>query len=95
MRPRLRPGALVIAQALDPSRDLRAGDVVVAIRQDPSERKIIKRIHSIDDAGTIFLVGDNPDPLASTDSRTFGSVTRDQIRARVRWRIWPLPPRRI
>lgn len=95
MRPGLRPGALVIAKALDRSDDLRAGDVVVARRPDPAGRAIIKRIHSIDDAGTIFLVGDNPDPLASTDSRTFGTITRDQIQARVRWRIWPLPPRRI
>lgn len=95
MQPGLRPGALVIAQALDPSHDLRSGDVVVARRPDRAGPEIIKRIHSIDEAGTIFLVGDNPDPLASTDSRTFGAVARDQIEARVRWRIWPLPPRRI
>jgi type IV secretory pathway protease TraF len=86
---------LVIAQALDSSDELRAGDVVVARRPDREGQEIIKRIHSIDDARTIFLVGDNPDPLASTDSRTFGTVTRDQILARVRYRIWPLPPRRV
>lgn len=95
MQPWLRPGSLVIAQALDSSHSLRAGDVVVARRPDGAGRQIIKRIHSIDDAGTIFLVGDNPDPLASSDSRTFGHLTRDQIQARVRWRLWPLPPIRL
>ncbi len=95
MRPLLRPGALVIAQALDSGHDLTAGDVVVSRRPDRAGPEIIKRIHSIDAAGTIFLIGDNPDPLASTDSRTFGTVTRDQIHARVRWRIWPFPPRRV
>jgi nickel-type superoxide dismutase maturation protease len=95
MRPRLPAGALVIAEALDPSRPLNAGDVVVSRRPDRPGRHIIKRVHSIDDAGTIFLVGDNPDPLASTDSRTFGTVTRDQIQGRVRWRLWPLPPGRV
>lgn len=94
MRPGLRPGAIVLAEALDFGRPLRAGDVVVALPPG-RQRDIIKRIHSIDEAGTIFLVGDNPDPLASTDSRTFGAVTRDQIQARVRWRVWPLPPRRV
>ena len=95
MQPGLPPGALVIAEPLPASRLLRVGDVVVTRRPDRPDHEIIKRIHSIDDAGTIFLVGDNPDPLASTDSRTFGTVTRDQIQARVRWRLWPLPPTRV
>jgi len=93
MAPRLRPGALVVAEPLDDVAVLRPGDVVVARRPDRPQLEIIKRIHSIDAAGTIFLVGDNP--AASTDSRDFGVVTRDQVLARVRWRYWPLPPIRL
>jgi nickel-type superoxide dismutase maturation protease len=90
MAPRLRAGALVIAEPLHAASVLRPGDVVVARRPDRSQLEIVKRIHSIDAAGAIFLVGDNP--RASTDSREFGAVTREQIVARVRWRYWPLPP---
>jgi nickel-type superoxide dismutase maturation protease len=93
MEPRLRRGALVIARPIDPGTRLRVGDVVVARRPDRPEQEIIKRIHSIDAVGTIFLIGDNP--RASTDSRNFGAVTREQIVARVRWRYWPLPPIRL
>ncbi|TMC31679.1 MAG: nickel-type superoxide dismutase maturation protease [Chloroflexi bacterium] len=93
MAPRLRGGALVIAEPLDGAAILRPGDVVVARRPDRPQLDIIKRIHSIDAAGTIFLVGDNPG--ASSDSRDFGAVTRAQILARVRWRYWPLPPIRL
>jgi nickel-type superoxide dismutase maturation protease len=84
---------LVVAEPLDGSAPLRPGDVVVARRPDRPQLEIIKRIHSIDAAGTIFLVGDNP--AASTDSRDFGTVTREQVLARVRWRYWPLPPIRL
>jgi nickel-type superoxide dismutase maturation protease len=93
MAPRLRPGALVIAEPLDDAAVLRPGDVVVARRPDRPQLDIIKRIRSIDTAGTLFLVGDNP--RASTDSRDFGAVARDHIVARVRWRYWPLPPIRL
>jgi nickel-type superoxide dismutase maturation protease len=93
MAPRLSRGALVIARAVDASTVLKAGDVVVARRPDRRGLEIIKRIHSIDAAGMIFLTGDNPG--ASTDSRQFGPVRRDQIVARVCWRYWPLPPIRL
>ena len=93
MAPRLRAGALVIAEPVDRGSVLRPGDVVVARRPDRPQLDIIKRIHSIDAAGTIFLVGDNP--RASTDSRDFGTVSREHVLARVRWRYWPLPPIRL
>ena len=54
---------------------------------------MIKRIQAIDQKGNVILAGDNPD--ASTDSRHFGPVTRALILARVRWRYWPLPIRRL
>lgn len=93
MAPRLPSGALVIARPIDGGTLLRVGDVVVARRPDRPELDIIKRIAAIDAGGAIFLAGDNP--VASTDSRQFGPVTRVQIVARVRWRYWPLPPARL
>ena len=67
--------------------------MVVVRRPDRPELEIIKRITAIDAGGAIFLAGDNL--AASTDSRQFGAVTREHIRARVRWRYWPLPPLRL
>lgn len=93
MAPLLRSGALVVAHPLEPSSELRVGDVVVARRPDRPTLEIIKRIQAVTPAGAYVLAGDNPD--ASTDSRHFGEVTRDQIVARVRWRYWPLPPVRL
>jgi len=93
MAPRLPSGALVVARPIDGRTRLRVGDVVVARRPDRPELKIIKRITAIDAGGAIFLAGDNP--AASTDSRQFGAVAREQIVARVRWRYWPLPPARL
>lgn len=93
MAPLLRPGALVVARAIDPRTALRVGDVVVARRPDRLTLEIIKRIEAVTEAGSFVLAGDNPS--ASTDSRQFGPVTRDQIVARVHWRYWPLPPVRL
>ena len=93
MQPTLRSGSLVIARRLKVGTRLRPGDVVVVRHPERADLEIIKRVHSIDAAGTIFLIGDNP--AASSDSRTFGAVTREQIVALVRWRYWPVPPRRI
>jgi nickel-type superoxide dismutase maturation protease len=93
MQPTLRSGALVVAERLKASTRLRAGDVVVARHPERPGLEIIKRVHSIDAEGSVFLLGDNAAP--STDSRNFGPITRDQIVALVRWRYWPLPPRRL
>ena len=59
----------------------RAGDVVVV--RDPREpaRLLIKRIEGGADGEGYRLLGDNPD--ASTDSRSFGPVSRDQILGKV------------
>jgi nickel-type superoxide dismutase maturation protease len=95
MSPALPPGAVVVARAIHDKTSVKAGDIVIARRPDRPQVVMVKRIHSIDTAGTIFLLGDNPLPLESTDSRDFGPVTRGQIIARVVWRCWPLPPRRF
>jgi nickel-type superoxide dismutase maturation protease len=90
MAPRLPPGARVVARPVDGATQLHVGDVVVARRSDRPGLEIVKRIHSIDSDGTVFLLGDNP--AASADSRDFGAVTRQHIVARIVWRYWPLPP---
>jgi nickel-type superoxide dismutase maturation protease len=93
MRPLLGHGALVVATRLDAGTSLRVGDVVVARRPDRTEIEILKRILAIDEQGMLFLDGDNA--VASTDSWTFGPVPRELILARVRWRYWPLPIKRL
>jgi nickel-type superoxide dismutase maturation protease len=90
MAPRLPSGSLIVARPIDEGMRLRVGDVVVARRPDRPDLEIVKRIRGIDVDGAIFLAGDNP--AASTDSRQFGAVMRQQIVARVGWRYWPLPP---
>jgi nickel-type superoxide dismutase maturation protease len=93
MAPRLPSGALVVASSVDRVTPLHVGQVVVARHPDRPALEIIKRIRAIDGQGAIFLVGDNPS--ASTDSRQFGAVRREDIVAQVRWRYWPLPPTRL
>lgn len=75
MRPALEEGdrLLVVRR-----RRYRPGDVVAA--RDPRDpgRVVVKRVAEVDGSGDRFvLLGDDPD--ASTDSRTFGSVHRNQV----------------
>jgi SOS-response transcriptional repressor LexA len=90
MEPALHAGDFVVARPMDARVALRPGDVVVARRPDGQET--IKRIRSIERDGGLFLIADNP---AGRDSYDFGPVRRDDIIARVRWRYWPFPPRRL
>lgn len=71
---------------------LRVGDVVLARRPDRPEIEMVKRIAAID-GSRLTLMGDNP--AQSTDSRLFGPVDRAFVIAVIRWRYWPIPPRRL
>lgn len=109
MLPLLPAGALIIARPLPAGAGttLRRGMVVVARRPDRPSVEVVKRISAVPgeqvclangsshtlEADEYFLTGDNP--AASTDSHYFGPVRREHITAVVRWRYWPLPPRRI
>lgn len=109
MLPLLPAGALIIAWPLptQSSPALRRGMVVVAKRPDRPSIEVVKRIHALPGEQVrfpngsthtlkpdeYFLTGDNP--AASTDSHQFGPVRRELITAGVRWRYWPLPPRRL
>jgi len=62
-------------------KDLSVGDIVLAQHPFHSTVQIVKRIQSIQ-SQTVFLVGDNPDPLASEDSHNFGAVRHQAILGR-------------
>lgn len=78
MLPILPPGTLVVATDL--TRRYKPGHVVVILHEG---REKIKRIQDIR-PGALFVVGDNQP--ASTDSRHFGWIPTETIRAKV---IWP------
>lgn len=83
MLPTLRPGGFVLALS---TRLLQVapGSVVVFRRRD---ELLIKRALTREDAGW-FVVGDQPS--RSTDSRRFGAVPREDIRAVAVCSWWPI-----
>lgn len=70
MQPTLPPGTVAVGWKL---KRPRLGDIVIA---KPKDREVIKRVFKISSAG-YFLLGDNS--AYSTDSRTFGWLTKRQI----------------
>ena len=62
--------------------ELTIGDVVLAIHPFKPKVLLVKRIHRIEIDGRLFLVGDNPDPLASEDSHNFGPVSPDAVQGK-------------
>ena len=60
--------------------------VVVAL---PDETLAVKRLVRLDEAGRVWVEGDNP--FGSTDSRTLGGLPAESVRGRVLLRLWPRP----
>ena len=88
MAPTLAPGDYVVVHSRAYARRGPApGEVVLA--RDPREpsREVAKRVAGPDGDGGVLLLGDNP--AESTDSRTFGPVSRSDLTGRVVWRYWP------
>lgn len=77
MSPTLRPGVLFLGSGLITAK---AGHIVVIKRKPLS----IKRIKSLDTDG-VWVEGDNKS--ASTDSRIYGPVKREQIEAIIFFRV--------
>ncbi len=61
---------------------LAKGDVVLAHHPFKPDVLLVKRIHRVETDGRLFLVGDNPDPLASEDSHNFGPVSPDAVQGK-------------
>lgn len=57
------------------------GDIVVVSHPHQPHKRLIKRVSAVLDNQRYFVVGDNP--LESTDSRTFGPVSLEQILGQV------------
>jgi len=82
MLPYLPPGQeVLILPRRGETIALAVGDVVVLAHPLQPQTTIVKRVAQIQADGRLFLLGDNP--AASTDSRTFGPVSPQQIQGRV------------
>jgi nickel-type superoxide dismutase maturation protease len=86
MVPLLKPGEQIL---VDPQAYLDSlpeiNDVVVAIHPSRSDLQIIKRVALVQEDGSCFLKGDNPGE--STDSRSFGFISGEQILGKVTSRL--------
>ncbi len=83
MRPTLEPGDRLLVLAW---RRVRAGDLVALADPREPARTLVKRVGRVDDA-TLTVLGD--DPVASTDSRSFGPVPRGTVLGRAVYRYAP------
>ena len=67
---------------------LAVSDVVLVSHPLKPEVRMVKRVLRIEPNGDLFLVGDNPDPLASEDSHNFGPVPCKLVQARWLMESW-------
>lgn len=65
----------------------RPGDVVLVRHPYRRATFLLKRVDHLTDGGRLYLVGDNPDATASTDSRAFGPLAPDAVVGQVLCRI--------
>ncbi len=57
------------------------GDLVIAWHPNQPDLRIIKRVVKVDDKGNCFLIGEKS--LESSDSRSFGLISSQQIIGKV------------
>ena len=75
MQPTLKHGDWVLYRNDTYPADLV--DRVVVCKHPYEKRLIIKRVQDVAESGGLYLIGDFPEE--STDSRTFGTVSRDRL----------------
>ena len=85
MAPTLRHGDHLLV--LFGNRPARPGTLVVVAL--PDAPLAVKRLIRLDEAGRVWVEGDNP--FGSTDSRSLGGLPPEAIRGRVLLRLWPRP----
>jgi signal peptidase I len=100
MAPTLEPGDWALAVA---ARGVRRADVVVLEHPQRPGFELVKRVAGVGGdptpdgrvlgADEYWVEGD--DPAASTDSRTFGPISRAHVKATVRLVYWPPSRRRL
>ncbi len=61
----------------------KVGEVVLSIHPLKSSVRVVKRVTRMNEKGQAILEGDNPDPLATTDSHAFGPVSIHLILGRI------------
>ena len=88
MEPTLRDGDWLL---VDPDayvdRRPEAGDLVLVPDPRRPDRLLVKRVSVSRADGRLHVAGDSP--MASTDSRTFGSVRHADVLGRPWFRYWP------
>lgn len=83
MMPTLADGDRIVVVPLPP----RTGRLVVIADPRRPDRKLIKRVTTVHESGSVVVVGDNP--TRSTDSRTFGAVPAALVLGRPAYRYHP------
>ena len=82
MLPLLEPGQEVLINPAAYRQTFpQPGDIIVMIHPHRPQTRLIKRVSAVLDDQRYFVVGDNP--LESTDSRTFGPISLEQILGQV------------
>ena len=82
MQPTLNNNDVVL---IERTENVVVGDVVLARHPYKQSVKMLKRVEKIDENGRFSLIGDNPN--ASTDSRTFGTVSIEYIHGKAVCRL--------
>jgi nickel-type superoxide dismutase maturation protease len=83
MLPAVRDGDRVLVRR---TRQVRPGDIVVAVDPRDGSRPLVKRVAAVSADG-VTLLGDNP--AASTDSRAFGPLAPHMVKGRAVYRYAP------
>lgn len=85
MHPTYRAGDWLMAKWSGFQRSLRVGNVVVVEREEQPGIFYIKRISEVSaERNSYFVLADNPD---GNDSRTWGWLPADSIKAKILFRV--------